>query len=138
MELIITAVKQEVIWTFDHDFNNTKDEPLLNGTEKVLDWYFSVLNKGKQPLPNDKLIVKVRTEPYIFQTTRFDLIKTDDYGSTYKDEASAKKLWLCPWLQDYFGQVPEVLYVKIEQYEELDPEILAIIDEIVAEDYKYQ
>lgn len=135
MDLQIVAKKtNQTIWTFDHEHNNTIEEPLCNGTDKLLDWYFKVFNKGKEPVEGDKLVVWVNTEPFINPITHFDLIKTDSYGSTYKDHFSGRTLWLCPWLQSYFGNVPEVLHVIIEKYEELHPEILKLIDEIVEEE----
>ena len=37
MDLFITARKTEMCWVFDHEHQNTVDEPLCNGTETAID-----------------------------------------------------------------------------------------------------
>lgn len=137
MKLSITAYKTEnQIWAFDHEHMGTVAEALCGGTEDVLDWYFELFNDRK-PNPNDKLDIQLSTEN-IFEstTTRIDLISTNTSGSDYVDHFSGKNLWLCPWLQGYFGVVPETLYVLCSKHQdyELDPEFEALLDELYNEE----
>ena len=38
---------------------------------------------------------------------------SDEEGTTYTDTTLCAPLWLCPWLQGYFGEVPEEIFVKV-------------------------
>lgn len=120
MELTIFPYKtQSTIWAFDHEHQNTKAEGLLNGTELVLDAYFQLLNK-QTPRPGDRLKVIASTDDYVTPKdgsnpaiTCLSLLSSDEYGSVYEDECSNKLVWLCPWLQGYFGEVPDLIYVTV-------------------------
>jgi len=123
MDLIIYPYRlQDGSWAFDHDHNNTIGEGLINGTDKVLDAYFVELN-GESPVPGDKLKVTVSTIPLFFSdSTAEQSIKTaldwavmDHKGSTYTDRRTQREVWLCPWLQGYFGFVPKSLYVVVSR-----------------------
>ena len=136
MKLKITAYKTEYgIWAFDHEHQNTVSEALCNGTETVIDWYFEVLNDIK-PVSGDKINFYLDTDSFDHAITEIKLIETDQSGSYYKDKLSSMKLWLCPWLQGYFGSVPEIIYVYCEKYEEplIDPEFESLLDELIGED----
>lgn len=125
MDLIIYPYRlQDGSWAFDHDHNNTIGEGLINGTDKVLDAYFVELNlNGESPVPGDKLKVKVSTIPFFFIDstagqvihTALDLVTRDYGGSTYIDRRTQREVWLCPWLQGYFGFVPKSLYVVVSR-----------------------
>jgi len=39
---------------------------------------------------------------------------SDEDGTTYTDTTLCVPVWLCPWLQGYFGFVPEEIYVKVK------------------------
>ena len=58
MQLSLTAVKQDSIWVFDHEHQNTIAEPLCNGTELVMDEYFEIDMKRK-PVSGDQMEVFV-------------------------------------------------------------------------------
>ena len=136
MKLKITAYKTEYdIWAFDHEHQNTIAEALCNGTETVIDWYYELLS-GMKPVSGDKIDFYLDTESFGCEITEIKLIETDQSGSYYMDKLSSMKLWLCPWLQGYFGSVPEKIYVFCEKHEEpeIDPDFEALLDKII--DYK--
>lgn len=135
MKLNILAYKTNSgIWAFDHEHQNTVSEALCNGTESVIDWYYEMLNETK-PIPGNKIHFYLDTEPFQSAITEIKLIDTDEFGSVYKDKFSSMSLWLCPWLQGYFGEVPNVIYIHCEKYEEcpIDSEFNELIDIIIAE-----
>lgn len=135
MELKITAYKTESeIWAFDHKHENTIEEALCNGTEYVIDWYYEMLNETK-PIIGDKINFYLNTEEFEGSITEIKLIETDEFGSVYKDKLSSMELWLCPWLQGYFGEVPDMIYIYCEQYHEplYDSEFEELLDVIIAE-----
>lgn len=113
MNLFLIADKTNDCWVFDHEHQNTVSEPLCNGTEIVIDWYYKLM-KNKTPKPGDKLGFYLSTNKFDDAITKIKLIETNEYGSTYKDELSGMKVWLCPWLQGYFGTVPECIYISCE------------------------
>jgi hypothetical protein len=113
MQLTLTAIKQDSIWVFDHEHQNTIAEPLCNGTELVMDEYFKI-DMSRPAKEGDKLEIIVSTKPFDDYDTKLKLIKTDKCGSTYLDMYLYEEVWLCPWLQGYFGSVPNSLFVKLD------------------------
>ncbi len=113
MQLNFTAIKKDSIWVFDHEHQNTVEEPLCNGTELVLNEYFEI-DMSRSAKEGDQLEIIANTEPFDQYDTELQLQKTDDAGSVYLDTELYEEVWLCPWLQSYFGNVPEKLYVKID------------------------
>jgi hypothetical protein len=111
MDLYIVARKTPTCWVFDHEHQNTVDEALCNGTEFAIDWYYQVIMK-ETPSVGDKLAFYLSTEKFKDAITQINLIESDDVGSYYKDELSGMTIWLCPWLQGYFGEVPQRIYVE--------------------------
>lgn len=113
MNIHFIAQKTETgIWVFDHEHLNTVAEPLCNGTELVLDEYFQI-DMGRDPNPNDQMHVVVDTEDFGDSDTVLSLQSTNDVGTTYLDMVLFEEVWLCPWLQSYFGYKPNELYVKL-------------------------
>lgn len=113
MNLQIIAYKTEFgDWAFDHEHKNTIEEPLCNGTELVLDEYFRI-DMNRNPKINDQIQIIVDTEDFENSTTVLQLESTNDEGSNYLDMVLFEKVWLCPWLQSYFGYVPSELYVQL-------------------------
>lgn len=120
MNLTISPYKTDKgTWAFDHEHRNTVAEGLINGTELVLDTYYQILNK-KDSRVGDWLKVTVSTDDYLIPDdnsnpaiTRLFLLSSDEHGSVYEDDCSGKLVWLCPWLQDYFGEVPKLMYVTV-------------------------
>ena len=113
MQLTLTAIKKENIWVFDHEHQDTVEEPLCNGTELVLNEYYEI-DMNKKAQRGDKLEIVVDTEAFDGYDTELKLQSTNDNGSTYLDTELFEEVWLCPWLQGYFGHVPESLFVKID------------------------
>ncbi len=113
MQLSLTAIKQKSIWVFDHEHQDTIAEPLCNGTELVLDEYFE-LDMKRQAKEGDKLKIEVSTEPFDGYDTELQLQFTNKDGSTYLDTELFEEIWLCPWLQSYFDEVPKTMFVKID------------------------
>jgi hypothetical protein len=113
MQLNLTAIKKDSIWVFDHEHQNTVEEPLCNGTELVLNEYFEI-DMNKKAQHGDKLEIVVDIEAFDGYDTELKLQSTDDNGSTYLDTELFEEVWLCPWLQSYFKNIPEKLYVKID------------------------
>jgi hypothetical protein len=99
-------------WVFDHEHMNTVAEPLCNGTELVMDQYFEIDMKRK-PISGDQMQVSVSVEDFEESDTVLSLQSTNDSGTTYLDMVLFENVWLCPWLQSYFGYKPDTLYVKL-------------------------
>jgi hypothetical protein len=100
------------IWAFDHEHMNTVAEPLCNGTERVMDEYFEIDMKRK-PVYGDQMEVSVSVEDFEESDTVLTFQSTNDTGTTYLDMVLFENVWLCPWLQSYFGYKPSELYVKL-------------------------
>lgn len=83
----------------------------MNGTEEVIDFYFQNLT-GKPPVPGDRMKFTLDTEYFPEATTFLSLQETDENGSVYMDERTEMQVWLCPWLQGYFGEVPQTIYIQ--------------------------
>jgi len=113
MDLKIFAYKTEVgDWAFDHEHMNTVGEPLCNGTELVMDEYFK-LDMKREPVVGDQMFIQVDTEDFEGSDTVLSFQYTNDLGTTYLDMVLFEEVWLCPWLQSYFGYKPSELYVKL-------------------------
>lgn len=113
MKIEFTAVKSKDIWVFDHEYQNTVEEPLCNGTELVLNEYFEI-DMSRPAVSNDKIQITASTEVFDHYDTKLELQETNEKGSVYLDTTLYEKVWLCPWLQSYFGTVPNVLYVRLD------------------------
>ena len=111
--LTILAIKRDDnLYHFNHSHNDTVEELLLNGTEEALDEYY-YFKTGNHPIEGDEIEVSLfLTEPDDYDTL---LVKevSDEEGTTYTDTTMCCPVWLCPWLQGYFGFIPEEIYVKV-------------------------
>ena len=113
MELTVTAVKREDgLYHFNHSHNDTVEELLMNGTEEVLDEYYYFF-AHKFPISGDEMEIILNTEEPADYDTLLVKEVSDDDGTTYTDTTLCSPVWLCPWLEGYFGFVPEELYVKV-------------------------
>lgn len=108
----IAKKTQSDIWVFNHDHLNTVNEPLCNGTELVLDEYFRIDMK-RDPKPDDQMYILVSTEDFEESDTVLTFQSTNSEGTVYLDMVLFETVWLCPWLQSYFGHKPNELYVKL-------------------------
>jgi hypothetical protein len=112
MKLIVQPYKTiQGIWEFDHEHNDTVGEGLLNGTEKVIDAYYYCLTK-EAPTPGNQMQFTLDTEPFPEAVTFLTLQETDEVGSVYTDKMTGMTVWLCPWLQGYFGEVPRTIFIQ--------------------------
>lgn len=113
MNLQILSYKTESgHWEFDHDHLNTVGEPLCNGTELVIDEYFQI-NMKRKPISGDQIHIIVDTEDFEDSDTVLSFQSTDAEGTVYLDMVLYEEVWLCPWLQSYFGYKPSELFVKL-------------------------
>lgn len=99
-------------WAFDHEHMNTIGEPLCNGTELVMDEYFEIDMKRK-PVSGDQMEVFVSLTDFEDSDTVLSFQSTNESGTIYLDMVLFQNVWLCPWLQSYFGHKPNELYVKL-------------------------
>lgn len=106
-------------WAFDHPHQNTLEEALCNGTELIIDYYYQKLNDS-QPLNGDEIKIELQLEPFKGLNTkskvidtRLNIIEKGELGTTYTDLKTQMVAWLCPWLQGYFGFIPEVIYARV-------------------------
>jgi hypothetical protein len=113
MELTVIAVKRiDGLYHFNHSHQNTVEEILCNGTEEAIDEHF-YFETGRYPVEKDQMEIILNTEePDDYDTL---LVKEvgDEEGTTYTDTTLCAPVWLCPWLQGYFGEVPEEIFVKV-------------------------
>jgi hypothetical protein len=113
MELTIVAYKLENgMWAFDHPHNNTVQELLLNGTEEAIDEHF-YFESGRHAVEKDQMEIILNTEEPADYDTLLVKEVSDDDGTTYTDTTLCIPVWLCPWLQGYFGEVPEEIFIKV-------------------------
>ena len=65
------------------------------------------------PVVDDEVEISLfLEEPNDYDTLLLKEI-TDEEGTTYTDTTLCCPVWLCPWLQGYFGEVPEEIYIKV-------------------------
>ena len=113
MELTIVAYKlPDGLWAFDHPHNNTVQELLMNGTEEAIDEHF-YFESGRYPIEKDQMELILNTEEPADYDTLLVKEVSDEEGTTYTDTTLCTPVWLCPWLQGYFGFVPEEIFIKV-------------------------
>ena len=111
--LKIVAYKlSDGLWAFDHPHNNTVQELLLNGTEEAIDEHF-YFESGRYPIEKDQMELILNTEEPADYDTLLVKEVSDEEGTTYTDTTLCIPVWLCPWLQGYFGEVPEEIFIKV-------------------------
>lgn len=113
MNLTIQPYRLEAIWAFDHPHNQTVGEELTNGTELAIDHYYRLVT-GRDPQKGSTLQFTLDTKPFSDAITTLVLQETDQFGSTYTDTLTEMPVWLCPWLQGFFGAVPSTIYVSVK------------------------
>ena len=114
MELTVTAVKREDgLYHFNHSHNDTVEELLMNGTEEVLDEHYYFFTH-KFPISGDEIEIILNTEEPADYDTLLVKEVSDDDGTTYTDTTLCSPVWLCPWLEGYFGHRPDEIYIKLK------------------------
>ena len=92
------------------------DEPLVFGTELVVDHYFQELT-GTAPVEGDQVLLTVSRKPIEGQTTELTFERPDAggyRGNTYIDSGTGNECWLCGVNQVLFGEVPQTIHVKVQ------------------------
>ena len=102
-------------WAFDLEDYGVKDEGLVGGTEKVIDYHYEQLCDlfADEHSQAELTISTTSTDSY---TTMLVLIDEDPAmpnSHNYFDASSEMVCWLCPFLQHMFGYAPEHLYVTV-------------------------
>ena len=114
MELTIVAYKlEDGLWAFDHPHNNTVQELLLNGTEEAIDEHF-YFGTGRHAVEKDQMEIILNTEEPADYDTLLVKEVSDADGTTYMDTTLCIPVWLCPWLEGYFGYRPDEIYIKLK------------------------
>jgi hypothetical protein len=113
MELTVLAYKlPDGLWAFDHPHNNTVEELLMNGTEEAIDEHFYFAT-GRHAVEKDQIEIILNTEELDDYDTLLVKEVSDEEGTTYTDTTLCIPVWLCPWLQGYFGKIPEEIFIKV-------------------------
>lgn len=113
MNLTVLAYKlPDGLWAFDHPHNDTKEEWLMNGTEEAIDEYF-YRKTGSHAVTNSECEIYLSTEAFDGSDTTIIKEVEDDEGTTYMDEVINYPVWLCKWLNSFFGEAPEQLYIRL-------------------------
>ena len=112
-ELTVIAIKRDDnLYHFNHSHNETVEELLMNGTEEAIDEHCYLQTK-KYPAVGDEVEISLFLEKPDDYTALLLKEITDEEGTTYTDTSLSAPVWLCNWLQGYFGFVPEEIYVKV-------------------------
>jgi hypothetical protein len=84
----------------------------MNGTEEAIDEHF-YFESGRHAVEKDQMEIILNTEEPADYDTLLVKEVSDDEGTTYTDTTLCCPVWLCPWLQGYFGVVPEEIFIKV-------------------------
>ena len=104
-------------WCFSEPQYGIINETLCNGTEKIIDSHYELLN-GKKPILGDTLTCTISKEKLPEFTTEWYLCYNDyDWKEAhiYIDCMLHEKLWLCPLLQILFKGLPLNLWIHISE-----------------------
>lgn len=104
------------VWVFSLPQFLTFNESFCNGTEKVFDYWFEK-QTGYMPVLGSTMVVTVsKVLPQQFDTKLLwmycDTMWPD--SNYYYDKGSEMDVWLCPYLQVLFKEVPDSLYVSFK------------------------
>ena len=112
-ELTVVAIKREDgLYHFDHPHNDTVEELLMNGTEEAIDDYY-YFKTGNHAVEGDEVEISLfLEEPEEYDTLLVKEVSDED-GTTYTDTTLCIPVWLCNWLQGFFGEVPDEIYIKV-------------------------
>ena len=114
MELTVTAVKREDgLYHFNHSHNDTVEELLMNGTEEVLDEHYYFFTH-QFPISGDEIEIRLNEEEIKDYDTLLVKEVEDNEGTTCTDTTLCSPVWLCPWLEGYFGHRPDEIYIKLK------------------------
>ena len=109
---VVTIKREDNLYHFDHPHNDTIEEILCNGTEVAIDehCYFKT---GKYPIEGNEVEISLFLgEPDDYDTLLVKEVSDED-RTTYTDTTLCIPVWLCNWLQGFFGEVPDEIYIKV-------------------------
>ena len=118
----LDIVKQPMgIWTFSLPEYLTYNEALCNGTEDVIDWHYKNL-VGESAKPGDELKIVISSERPTdqhsdgFYTICMHLHEDEAFpgSNVYYNLDADEEVWLCPYLQVLFKEVPENLWIEFK------------------------
>lgn len=114
MNKTITFYKTWAGWSFDDSATDTWNEPMINGSEGSIDYWFEDVG-GIPPGPTSTITATISEEAggHTFMMTKTG---QSEGGTTYKD-TDELSWWLCPWLETCFGKAPKYLFVTITNVE---------------------
>lgn len=109
-----TAVKKNFgSWVFD--YGDITEEPLVNGTDLVMDWFYTFLSHTPPQL-DDTMEVKVFTEEPLFYETHLTWESRDETEGSesnyYRCSRTGMKVWLCPVNQLLLDGVKKDIWVQ--------------------------
>lgn len=111
MEATYTYYKTPNGWAFDDPANGVWEEAMVNGSEKALDYWYTVTSKT---YPNSSSWIKATVSDQAGDHTTFSLIKKGkSVGGTDYTDSDGVAWWFCPYLNYLFGASPESLFVTI-------------------------
>ena len=102
------------VWVFSLPQYKIINESLCNGTQFVVDEYFSELT-GVQPVAGDVFDTTVSSNPKKDFVATWTWLNNDpkwEESNIYKCNKTQLLVWLCPVLQVLFKEVPETLYIS--------------------------
>lgn len=103
------------VWVFSLPQFLTFNESLCNGTELVMDYWYKQLS-GKEPVEGSKLKVVVSKVVQPNYTTKVNWLYEDPLwteSNYYYDTKTKMDLWLCPYVQVLFKEVPESMWLTL-------------------------
>ena len=108
----ITFYKTWTGWAFDDSATDTWEEPMINGSEDAMTHWFEKTT-GVSTNPTSTIKAKISTEANVYT---FKMTKTGqtEEGTTYID-TDLKVWWLCPYLNQIYGDSPSHLFITIQE-----------------------
>jgi hypothetical protein len=104
------------VWVFSLPQFMTFNESFCNGTENVFDFWYEK-QTGSKPVVGSSMKVTVsKVMPQWFDCKLLHMYCDTMWpdANYYFDKVSGLDVWLCPYLQVLFKEVPEHLYVKFD------------------------
>jgi hypothetical protein len=107
------------VWVFSLPQFLTFNESMCNGTELVMDYHFEQ-KMGYTPVIGSKMKLTVsKVKPSTFDTTITWMYEDPvcPGSNYYYDKVSKMDVWLCPYVQVLFKEVPESMWLTVQPIE---------------------
>jgi hypothetical protein len=105
------------VWVFSLPQFFTFNESMCNGTEKVMDYWYEK-KFGEKPNTGSKMKVTVsKVMPSTFDTKIVWLYEDPLWteSNIYLDKESMMDVWLCPYVQVLFKEVPQNIWITFKK-----------------------